>query len=243
MWRTILTALIASALAAQVPSLSISGVVADKLGPLPDVRVIVTGSGRYRTHTDETGRYRFDGLRAGDYRVLAAIAGFRSKWRDITLREDAVVDFELSPGDIVAVDFAPLDPQSAYREADVIAHLRIEGSLPPQPCRRTPFITHEATVLDTIKGSLPSSILIDQIGAGMCLKDDGFEFAGADRPWTPREEYIAFMRRDGDRFASLRGPLLIFKVGNGVVETRQYGDLPATLPLTEFYAAVRRMGQ
>lgn len=194
MWRTILPALIASALAAQMPSLSISGVVADKLGPLPGVRVIVTGSGRHRTHTDEKGRYRFDGLRAGDYRVLAAIKGFRSQWRDTAM---------------------PADPLHHARRHSAGHH----------------------------QGQPPSSILIDQIGAGMCLKDDGFEFAGADRPFAPREEYIAFMRRDGDRFASLRGPLLMFKVGNGVVETRQYGDLPATLPLTEFYAAVRRMGR
>lgn len=243
MWRAVLLALVASAIAPQAPGFSVSGVVADKLGPLAGVVVSVGGPSPDKTHTDERGRYRIGGLPPGDYRVVVGIAGFRSKYRDITLTKDAVVDFELSPGRRVAVDFEVWAPEKAYREADAIARLRIERSLPPQPCQRTVSITHEATVLDVIKGTLPSSVLFAQRGAGVCVGEDGVEVEGADHPFASGQEYVAFLRRNGDRFDDLTGPLLTFKVENGMVQTRGYGDLPATLPLVEFYAAVRAMAR
>ncbi len=219
---------------------TISGVVTNRMAePLSGVVVSI---GPERLFTDGQGRYRV-ALPQGAHRVIAGLPGYRSQRRDVSLTKDTVVDFALSPGHMVAVDFILLDPQQAHREADAIARLRIERSLPPQPCDLTVSITHEATVLDLIKGTLPSSVLFAQRGAGVCVQQDGVELEGADRPYASGEEYVAFLRRKGDRFQDLTGSFLTFKVENGIVQTRGYANLPATLPLTDFYAAVRAMAR
>ena len=61
----------------------VSGVVVDPMGrPMPGVRIVATGAdGRatWETHSDVEGRYELAGLPAGEYRIAASAAGFRTQ--------------------------------------------------------------------------------------------------------------------------------------------------------------------
>lgn len=71
------------------------------------VRLLTAEGNEVRnTHTDENGRYRFEGLRAGNYRVdLVAPTGYvaadGTKLAEVGPNSTVEIDFELRPGGVV----------------------------------------------------------------------------------------------------------------------------------------------
>ena len=74
--------------AASQPSGSISGVIVDTTRlPIPGATLVVTAddNGVRRATTDMSGRYRFDGLPPGRYRIEVSMGGFEAKAGDLTV--------------------------------------------------------------------------------------------------------------------------------------------------------------
>ena len=92
---------------AQAPSTgTLTGVIthAETAAPLPDVNVVVDGTGR-GTATDRTGRYEITNLAPGTYTVRASAVGYRAIAESVTIEagETTAASFVLQP-DRVALD-------------------------------------------------------------------------------------------------------------------------------------------
>ena len=67
---------------------SISGVIVDTVSfPIPGATLVVTADdgGVRRTTTDTNGRYRFDGLPPGRYRIEVSMGGFEARTGELTV--------------------------------------------------------------------------------------------------------------------------------------------------------------
>lgn len=243
MWRTILSAIVAGAITSQSPLCELQGVVNVAGEPVAGATVVLAGSSLSKTAiSDSLGRYRFIALPTGDYSVTASLAGFRTLTRQLAVSANTTLDLDLTAAPAIEVLYVVPTQADAYVQADAVARLRIERALPPEPCGQIVTSVYEATVLDLVKGTMPTSVELVQETAGTCL-DAGREVEGMHQPFQPGEEHVMFLRRVGDRFQSLAGASLTFKVEHGLVDTRGYAELPATMPLEEFYAAVRAMAR
>src|SRR5439155_21544466 len=78
---------------------AIAGRVTDQAGqqPVPGAQVLVEGTTRL-TLTDRDGRFRFDNLTAGQYRLQVRLIGYATAARPVSvgLGETAQLDFVLS---------------------------------------------------------------------------------------------------------------------------------------------------
>ena len=107
----------------------LTGEVTDPQGKrVPGAEVRLAGHGssvRRDTRTDQQGHFSFVGLEAGDYRLTADAAGFRSVSTDVTLRAGAANRVELSlsmlagPHESVVITAKALEPSVDLRNAEV----------------------------------------------------------------------------------------------------------------------------
>lgn len=108
----------------------ISGQVTDPAGaPISGVRITLSAAQRSQPiatlTTPADGRYKFDGLAIGKYRLAAKLAGYRPAVRediDLTVQQAAVADLTLVPG-----ESAPA--QADYYEGTALRPAQLSGSI------------------------------------------------------------------------------------------------------------------
>ena len=225
----------------QAALFELSGTVADASGPLPGATVVARGeAGDRKAITDERGRYEIRNLPAGTYSVSAGIAASRIGTRDLTLHASMTADFTLRPAPLATVDWVVPAPADAYRQADAIAHVRIEATASPAGCGAVVLAAHEATVIAALKGTLPPRIRLLQYGAGTC-DEGGHRVSGNTRTHQAGEQYLILLRREEAGFSSLAGPSLTFPVSNGVAHTSGFAGLPEVMATADFVAALKNL--
>ena len=123
--RLISAAVVAVSAILQVQSAVLTGSVVDATGtaiPGATVRISATGSSASAV-SDGMGRFRFDDLAGGTYRVTVSLAGFRSQ--TTAVRVDSSVSPEitvkLATGVLSEVLWVVPQPAEAYRMAAAIA--------------------------------------------------------------------------------------------------------------------------
>jgi hypothetical protein len=212
--------------------------------PLPGVTITVTDRD-VTTVADRTGAFTIPGLPAGTYSVTASLIGFRSQTTVVAVgASSAPLAFTLKPARLEIVDWVVFDPEEAYRRADAIAHLRIDGTAAPGPCGDAGIVsaTHHAEVVTALKGVLPPTILLAQEMAGTCV-DGSAVVRGAEASYQRGEEYVVFLTGSGDRYGRLAGRHQAFSVRRNLVHTRKFADLPEFVTLAEFKAAIERLAR
>jgi len=121
--------------------------------------------------------------------------------------------------------------REAYRSADAVVHLQITRSMETQPwgrgetlCGGVVGTEHVAIVLHALKvdpvhgAQRGSEFRSVQYPAGTWT--DGTEYAeGTEDPYSPGEEYVAFLKWDSrfERFSRYVGPIFMFPVRDGQV--------------------------
>jgi len=81
--------------------ITVSGVVAGQDGTvLPGATVSISGA-NLKTVTDVSGRYRFNGLTAGDYVMKASYIGYETGVKSFILKDDAAINFILEKSSIL----------------------------------------------------------------------------------------------------------------------------------------------
>lgn len=123
----VLVLVLSAPLAAQTPSSSLTGTVVDTTGAaVPDVGVSLFGPARRDARTDAEGRFSFDALPPGDYRVSAVHPGF-------------------APVDVRVTLNGANEPLTVTLDvADVTAFVETVSKVPEQVLR-TPFLASEVT--------------------------------------------------------------------------------------------------
>lgn len=245
-----LITILAAALLLQASSqaqtaLRIVGVVQETGGGiLPGARITIEGPDSRKTIvSDEKGHFEVAGLPPGMYSVTATLAGFRAQTRNVRLAESLTetLDFRLPVGRLVEIFWVVPEPHEAYRQADAIAHVRIEGTAPPGECTGA-FVSavHDARVIASLKGALPAHIRLMQEAAGICFEGSA-PLEGTETSYRIGEEYVIFLRGAGAQFGRVGGPSLAFKVQGRLVTTHEFAGLPDEVTLEEFQAVLDRL--
>ena len=189
---------------------SISGCVVAGDAALPGVSVAAVeteGGKRVEVVTGGDGCYRFETLRAGSYRVTASLAGFVTAARDgISVdagREVRGVDLKLCVGPLCMLDWVvPEGPglSVAWREAQLVARVRILGteSLDPQ-CPRSDVV-HTAKVEEAFKG--PSGVVSFQQEI----------WTDEPKPYALGQELVVFLGESAGAYYRVGGPHFVFRL-------------------------------
>jgi len=100
-WWLLVSLFVPLCLTAQVPSASIAGIVLDpKREPLPRATVRLLGADGAelaRARTDAHGRFRFDNLPDGNYKLTVELVGFETHQQDATPGADAEIVLAVRP--------------------------------------------------------------------------------------------------------------------------------------------------
>lgn len=241
MWLPVVAAVLSAAIAPEPARFELWGTVWFQGAPAAGVTIEVIGPHTSQTLiSGERGDYRIENAPPGRYRLTASLQGFRPQTREIELTGDTNADFSLELAVLVEVLEGVPDLATVYAAADAVARLRLESTKPAEPCDRVVAATHEAAVLDLVKGALPSRIDLRIEGIGSCV--DGAELIKGDSgPLPAGREYLAFLRRDGSRYESAGGRTWLLEVERGLVSTGGYEGLPRLMPVAHFYAVLRRL--
>ena len=123
---------IASTVFAQAPPGDVSGRVRmrdDARAELPGVRVTLSNAGHsQQTVTDIEGRFSFEAVPLGTYRVAASLPGFITAAGDIVVSSEtprAFLNWSLEVGCLAEVQHVVMSPKEAAPLVDVIVHLRV----------------------------------------------------------------------------------------------------------------------
>ena len=124
--------------AAQEP-IELRGTVTDTTGgAIPGARVELSGAASIvPVETDDRGRYRFAGLRPGEYTLTVGLDGFQPFMRAVTLTADrpAEVDVVLQLQFSTEIDVTAADPPSTRGTASMILTGSELEALPSDPAR------------------------------------------------------------------------------------------------------------
>lgn len=236
--RLISAAVVAVSAMLQVQSAVLTGRVVDATGtaiPGATVRISATGSSASAV-SDGMGRFRFDDLAGGTYRVTVSLAGFRSQ--TTAVRVDSSVSPEitvmLATGVLSEVLWVVPQPAEAYRMAAAIAHVRIDGTHRYGPCGDAHVVTshHDASVLRVFKGRVPATIQLRQEAAGRC-NELGKWHEGVERPYRLGEEYVLFLIEGPKGFGRLAGPSLDFRVRGALVHLEGFAGVQGSISLNQ----------
>jgi hypothetical protein len=202
--------------------------------------------------TGPDGRYQFPNLPSGTYTAKAGLTGFE------TAVENSVV---IETGAATALHFAlklaclelviRVDPGLArsLQEATVIAQIRISASGSGERCPATNFCVcseHVADVIRVVKArpreASLTTIRFLQEGAGRIAENGR---AGAEKPYAPGQEYVAFLRWDSatDRFLRVNGPTYMFPIRDNRVQFQRTdgAGISDGMPIEEFTRALRAL--
>lgn len=179
---------------------------------------------------------------AGRYTLAATLAGFEDASRpDIIVRpgEGLTVNVTLKPGCLAIADYIDMGIAWVVKESDVIAHIRIPVLDLPEACTASSHcacLLHHATTVRLMKGP-------PEAARDLRLMQEGAGANGQERPYTPGDEFIAFLKRDdrNDAFTRVLGTHYAFRVRNGRVAIP--GRVPAGfatgMTIAEFEKALR----
>ena len=232
----------------QLQSAALTGTVVDPTGSVvPGATVHVSGSERSTTVvSDGTGRFRIDGLAAGAYLVTVSLAGFRTQITTVRVDSPAAPELlvKLTPGVLWEVLWAVPEPADAYRTAAAIAHVRIDATRPYGPCRDARVVTshHAASVLRVFKGTVSSTIQLEQEAAGRC-SELGRWHDGIERPYRAGEEYVVFLTERPGGFGRLAGPSLAFPVRGGLVDLGGFAGVQGRITVNELGQLLNRLSR
>jgi hypothetical protein len=203
----VLAALAALTAAAQGPGNGVlRGVVYDPADTgLPGATITAVGPVEKSVAADESGGYELSDLPAGSYEVRAGLQGFCTETRRnvrITEGTPARADFRMNLLTVGWGEFAqPHNLRQAYRQADVVAHLRIDRSLGAGiwdvKGGDTVGLAYAATIVSTAKpdAERPTNtgrLEFIQYPAGT-WNDDETTRCGDEPPYAPGDEYVAFL--------------------------------------------------
>lgn len=238
---------------AQVPGL-LTGTVTDSAkAPLPGVKVTVVTASLERTAvTGADGRYQFPNLPPGTYTVRAALPGFETaveKGVVVATATTTALPVALKMGCLEEVVRVDLGLARSLQAATAVVQIRISHSGSGERCPATGFCVcteHLADVIRVVKAGQReaslSTIRFLQEGAGR-LAENGQ--AGAEQPYTPGQEYVAFLRWDStaDRFLRINGPIYMFPIRHDRVEFRRTDAVGISdgMPVAEFTRALRAL--
>ena len=232
----------------QLPGSALTGRVVDATNmPVPGVTVRVVGSGVSRTVvTDRAGRFSVPGLADGSYAITVSLSGFRTQ--ALSARVDASAPQELMvtmrTGILIEVLWIVPTPADAYRRADAIAHLRIDGTRRSGACGDAVVVTsqHDASVVRVFKGRLPAEIQLNQEAAGGCI-EAGQWHEGLERPYRIGEEYVIFLTKRLDGWGRLAGPSLAFRVRGELADLGAFAGVKGSVRLDELGALLDRLSR
>jgi hypothetical protein len=174
LWASML-ALAASPLAGQTTA-SIAGNIVDVSGAsVSGATVVVTNEGTGLTRTVQSqpdGAYLVTLLPPGAYRIEATAAGFKKSIRtgtSLSVQENARVDFQLSPGDVVeSISVTGEAPQVDTRQASISALMDSKRMVELPLSGRSPasLLVLIPTVTNVAEGSRPTSYSVNANVAG-----------------------------------------------------------------------------
>jgi Carboxypeptidase regulatory-like domain len=191
---------------------TIKGCVTDKGGGvIPGVEVVASSSGaREKVVTASSGCYELRSLPTGTYSVTAALAGFVTGQREgvkvVTGQTIDHVDFALCVGGLVEIHWiVPGGLNEAWRQADVVADVRIVATGPVHSeCPRDDF-EHTAAVIEIFKGGGN-----ERIGPTLTFVQQNW--VSERTPYRVGQEMIVFLTRTQQGFSRLAGPFYVFLV-------------------------------
>lgn len=244
--------------AAQTPVGVLAGAVRDaEGGVIPGATITANAGGDARkVVTDAAGRYRFEGLATGTYRVDAELAGFRRSNCGAVLVRDRVqgtCNITLRIGILANVDYVwPIGGlPGALRAADAVIHLRVARVVGPRLLGRSESVLateHVAVVLSVLKGATRAlaqgrSVHFWQPEAGEWLEDGG-RFTGKNQPHRAGDEFVGLFA--SDQAAGLHefvGGHFMFRVIDGKVPWKRepWPGIQDGMPVNAFLAALRAL--
>lgn len=215
--------------------------------PLPGVEVNATSEGaRRRAYTGHDGEFRLIDLPQGTYELSAKLQGFTT-WtlQNVRVPVAGTVTIDISmelrgPSSTYTWVIPNGGLREAYRSADAIVRLQITRSLEalawPDPAAMNSVVgmEHVTIVLDVVKvdpvhgPEFGSELRFVQYPAGTWWAPGYRRAEGVETPYSPGEEYVAFLEWDPDfkHFTRFVGPVFMFPVRDGRVFWER-DDLPA----------------
>lgn len=201
---------------------SISGCVADSQGPLPGAELVATGEGssRVRAVTDADGCFRIGSLRPGRYSLTASLAGFLDSTRHGVVvapgLETRRVDFKLCVAELSEINWVvPGGPglSGAWKEAHLVARVRILGTQRLDLECPTSAVVHTAIVEETFKGSAGTVSFNQEI------------WVEEPKPYEVGEEVVVFLGETAGGLYRIGGPHYVFLLNGDRVVAPASSDI------------------
>ena len=220
-----ITGTISYASALPLPGTTISARGADE-----SIVTAISKDGGAFTMQVASGSYLLRATLPGFVPLLVRVAVGAGETRHLNLRMTLLA---LESPDHPSLDFA-----TYYKDADAVAHLRIELTHPPLPCDVSSNAHHLVSVVSTFKGELLPSIWLNVANAGPCLENGARHDIDPSSPYSIGSEHLAFLRKVGDEF-SVAGVILL--VRDGRIASKGWGVLRQGMTLQEVATALRSL--
>jgi len=233
---------------------TISGhVLACNDGMIPGARVLLGGGqagSPVKAVTDELGRFRFQGLRAGLYSLEVDVPGFQD-WKrtgiNLAAGSELIFDIVLQLAETGRDITVKEDLPTIWRSVDAVVFLRIQESLGARLLRTdghcvTVCTEHKVAVLEVFRRyrSEPREFTMNflQRSAGVRRGEEG-TIAGRETPGKPGQEFVAFLTWN-DAGHALMDAFLI-PVRDGQVQHPSIEELQKSMTLEAFLKILRAM--
>jgi carboxypeptidase family protein len=191
---------------------TIKGCVTDQSGGvLPGVELVATGSSsQTRAVTDSSGCYELRSMRAGTYSVTATLAGFATGERGGvalgTRRTVDHLDFALCLAELAEIDWVvPGGLAEAWKQADVVAYVRIAATGPVPSACPTNDSLHTAAVIEMFKGTVSK-----RVGTTLTFRQENW--VSERTPYAIGQKMILFLTASQQGLSRLAGPYYVFLV-------------------------------
>jgi hypothetical protein len=238
--RTAILVLAISSVAAQMSTGEIAGQIVDESrSPLPGVRITMTINGQTREAvTSGEGRFVFDAVMMGTYRVTAKLAGFAEVSGEIALLPAAPRAFLLWPlrvGCISAIQRVIFSPREAARLVEAIVHVRVIRDAGPvrisnrPDCQGWMFHEYQVEILSSVPGPWSAGPQSRQ----MFLEP-------RDPRLTSGQHYIALLWPDGYSTGELVLPVVSGRVVSSTIKALGGATVDEALRVLSVWAKERR---
>jgi hypothetical protein len=232
----------------------ISGhVLACNNGVIPGARLLLAGTALdqpVNAATDELGRFRLPGLRAGSYSLEIVVPGFQN-WKrtgiEVTAGSELAFDIVLQLAEAVREISGMEDLPTLWRNVDAVVYLRIQASLGARLLRTeghcvTVCTEHKVSVLEVFRRyrGEPREFTMTflQRSAGTWRGEEGTT-AGRETPCKPGEEFVAFLTWNDASHAFM--DTILVPVRDGQVRHAFIEELQKSMALEAFLKILRAM--
>ncbi len=222
---------------------SIKGRVTDRSGAvLPGTDVVASNAtARQKVVTGASGLYQLNDLPDGTYTVTASLLGFVTATREgvtvVSGQTTDQVDFSLCVGGLLFIDWVTWPSlEEAWKNAEVVAYIRIEGNgSPPSDCPHNDFV-HTVAVLETFKGAAAGD-------AARTLTFRQENWAEERTPYRIGQKMIVFLIRSGNELHRLSGPFYVFFVNGNEISSFHSPVKTDGMTADDFMARLRALAQ